>query len=122
MAIPHSHTLQGHSDADVALHALTDAILGAIGEGDIGTHFPPTDMQWKNAASSIFLKKAVDLLQARGGILANVELGPDGKPRVHGIFAAIPYCLDLIGGPYLETNDEVCQAFRPKSAIRAAGK
>ncbi len=74
VAIPHTHKLKGHSDADVAMHALTDAILGAIGEGDIGTHFPPSDMQWKNAASSIFLKKAVDLLQARGGILANVDI------------------------------------------------
>jgi 2-C-methyl-D-erythritol 4-phosphate cytidylyltransferase/2-C-methyl-D-erythritol 2,4-cyclodiphosphate synthase len=51
--------LKGHSDADVALHALTDAIYGAIGEGDIGTHFPPSDMQWKGAAS-VFLKHAGD--------------------------------------------------------------
>ncbi len=72
--IPHIHKLKGHSDADVAMHALTDAILGAIGEGDIGTHFPPSDMQWKNAASSIFLNKAMGLLVARGGILSNVDL------------------------------------------------
>ncbi len=74
VSLPHTHKLKGHSDADVAMHALTDAILGAIGEGDIGTHFPPSDMQWKNAASSIFLKKAMDLLQARDGVLANVDI------------------------------------------------
>jgi 2-C-methyl-D-erythritol 4-phosphate cytidylyltransferase / 2-C-methyl-D-erythritol 2,4-cyclodiphosphate synthase len=74
VAIPHTHKLKGHSDADVALHALTDAILGAIGEGDIGIHFPPSDKQWKNAASSIFVKKAVALLTARGGVLANIDV------------------------------------------------
>jgi 2-C-methyl-D-erythritol 4-phosphate cytidylyltransferase/2-C-methyl-D-erythritol 2,4-cyclodiphosphate synthase len=72
--IPHTHKLKGHSDADVALHALTDAILGAIGEGDIGTHFPPTDPQWKNAASRIFVEKALSLLQQRQGKLVNVDL------------------------------------------------
>jgi 2-C-methyl-D-erythritol 4-phosphate cytidylyltransferase / 2-C-methyl-D-erythritol 2,4-cyclodiphosphate synthase len=72
--VPHSHKLKGHSDADVAFHALTDAILGAIGEGDIGTHFPPSDMQWKNAASSIFLNKAMSLLMARGGVVSNVDI------------------------------------------------
>jgi 2-C-methyl-D-erythritol 4-phosphate cytidylyltransferase / 2-C-methyl-D-erythritol 2,4-cyclodiphosphate synthase len=74
VAIPHTHKLKGHSDADVALHALTDAILGAIGEGDIGTHFPPSDMKWKNAASSIFIEKAMALLAARGGAIANVDI------------------------------------------------
>ncbi len=72
--IPHTHKLKGHSDADVALHALTDAILGAIGEGDIGTHFPPSDPQWKNAASKIFVEKALSLLAQRGGKLVNVDL------------------------------------------------
>jgi 2-C-methyl-D-erythritol 4-phosphate cytidylyltransferase / 2-C-methyl-D-erythritol 2,4-cyclodiphosphate synthase len=72
--IPHSKKLKGHSDADAAMHALTDAILGAIGEGDIGTFFPPSDPQWKNAASSIFLQKAVELLKARNGIIANVDI------------------------------------------------
>ena len=56
--IPHSKKLSGHSDADAALHALTDALYGAIGEGDIGTHFPPSDPQWKGAASTIFLEHA----------------------------------------------------------------
>jgi 2-C-methyl-D-erythritol 4-phosphate cytidylyltransferase / 2-C-methyl-D-erythritol 2,4-cyclodiphosphate synthase len=74
VSIAHTHKLKGHSDADVALHALTDAILGAIGEGDIGTHFPPSDAQWKNAASSIFIEKAMALLLARGGIIANIDI------------------------------------------------
>lgn len=72
--IPHTHKLKGHSDADVALHALTDAILGAIGEADIGQHFPPTDKQWKAAPSSIFIAKAMELLTARGGVLSNVDV------------------------------------------------
>jgi 2-C-methyl-D-erythritol 4-phosphate cytidylyltransferase / 2-C-methyl-D-erythritol 2,4-cyclodiphosphate synthase len=72
--IPHTKKLKGHSDADAAMHALTDAILGAIGEGDIGTFFPPSDPQWKGAASSIFLQKAVELLNARNGIIANVDI------------------------------------------------
>ena len=60
--IPHTMKLKGHSDADVALHALCDAIYGALGEGDIGHHFPPSDMQWKGAASSIFLAHAAGLV------------------------------------------------------------
>ena len=57
--IPHTFKLCGHSDADVVLHAITDAILGALAEGDIGTHFPPDDIQWKDASSDFFLKYAV---------------------------------------------------------------
>ena len=72
--IPHGKKLKGHSDADVAMHALTDAILGAIGEGDIGTHFPPGDPQWHGAASSVFLEKAVRLVHERGGAIANADL------------------------------------------------
>lgn len=56
------------------MHALTDAILGAIGEGDIGTHFPPSDAQWKGAASLLFLEKAMDLLAAKGGLIANADI------------------------------------------------
>lgn len=74
VTIPCKRKLAGHSDADVALHALTDAILGAIGEGDIGMHFPPSDPQWKGAASSIFLTKAVKLVAARGGRIANADI------------------------------------------------
>lgn len=72
--VPHSARLDGHSDADVGLHTLTDAILGAIGEGDIGQHFPPTDMQWKGAPSDIFLKHAADLVRKRGGRIVNVDV------------------------------------------------
>ncbi len=72
--IPHTHKLKGHSDADVALHAVTDAILGSIGERDIGQHFPPTDKQWKGAPSAIFVQKAMQLLRARGGIVAHVDI------------------------------------------------
>lgn len=74
IAIPHSQGLKGHSDADAAMHALTDAILGAIGEGDIGVHFPPSDPQWKGAASKIFLAKAMTLLEKTGGCLANADI------------------------------------------------
>jgi 2-C-methyl-D-erythritol 4-phosphate cytidylyltransferase/2-C-methyl-D-erythritol 2,4-cyclodiphosphate synthase len=72
--IAHDQTLIGHSDADAGLHALTDAILGAMGDGDIGDHFPPTDPQWKGASSDRFLIHAVERLHARGGRLANVDV------------------------------------------------
>ncbi len=65
--------LVGHSDADVLSHAITDAILGAIGDGDIGSHFPPSDPQWRGAASAIFLAAALDKLRARGGVLAHID-------------------------------------------------
>jgi 2-C-methyl-D-erythritol 4-phosphate cytidylyltransferase/2-C-methyl-D-erythritol 2,4-cyclodiphosphate synthase len=72
--IPHDRTLIGHSDADAGLHALTDAILGAMGDGDIGDHFPPSDPQWKGASSDRFLVHAVERLAARGGRLVNVDV------------------------------------------------
>ncbi len=72
--IPHSARLEGHSDADVGLHALTDAILGAIGAGDIGVHFPPTDMRWKDAASHIFLRHAASIVHLAGGRIINVDV------------------------------------------------
>lgn len=74
LRIPHSQGLIGHSDADVGLHALTDAILGAIGEGDIGQHFPPSDPQWKGAASDRFLAHAASLVKARGGRIDHVDV------------------------------------------------
>lgn len=74
VAIKHDETLIGHSDADAGLHALTDAILGAIGEGDIGDHFPPTDPKWKGAASDQFLKHAAALVAAKGGAIVNVDV------------------------------------------------
>lgn len=72
--IPHARGLKGHSDADVALHALTDALLGAIGEGDIGSHFPPSDPQWRGAASSLFVEHARRLIEARGGRIDHIDL------------------------------------------------
>jgi 2-C-methyl-D-erythritol 4-phosphate cytidylyltransferase/2-C-methyl-D-erythritol 2,4-cyclodiphosphate synthase len=74
VAIPHTQKLRGHSDADVAMHALADAILGAIGEGDIGTHFPPSDAQWQGAPSRIFVARAVELLEARRGLIAHADI------------------------------------------------
>ena len=71
--IAHTQALTGHSDADVVLHALTDAILGAIGDGDIGTHFPPSEARWKGAASDIFLRHAVDRVRLRGGVVAHLN-------------------------------------------------
>ena len=72
--IEHDQTLIGHSDADAGLHALTDAILGAIGEGDIGEHFPPSDPQWKGAASDRFLLHAVEILTNKGGRIVNADV------------------------------------------------
>jgi 2-C-methyl-D-erythritol 4-phosphate cytidylyltransferase/2-C-methyl-D-erythritol 2,4-cyclodiphosphate synthase len=72
--LDHTHGLAGHSDADVALHAITDAVLGAIGEGDIGTHFPPSDPQWAGARSRQFLEHAVKLASDKGYALGNVDL------------------------------------------------
>jgi 2-C-methyl-D-erythritol 4-phosphate cytidylyltransferase/2-C-methyl-D-erythritol 2,4-cyclodiphosphate synthase len=72
--IPHHAKLNGHSDADVALHALTDALLGAIGAGDIGIHFPPSDEQWRGAASTIFLKHAGKLVAERKGRIVNLDV------------------------------------------------
>jgi 2-C-methyl-D-erythritol 4-phosphate cytidylyltransferase/2-C-methyl-D-erythritol 2,4-cyclodiphosphate synthase len=71
--IPHDRGLKGHSDADVVLHAVTDALLGAIGEGDIGQHFPPSDPQWRGAASSRFVEHARKLIEARGGRIDHVD-------------------------------------------------
>ncbi|SFK63909.1 bifunctional 2-C-methyl-D-erythritol 4-phosphate cytidylyltransferase/2-C-methyl-D-erythritol 2,4-cyclodiphosphate synthase [Shimia haliotis] len=71
--IPHDKALKGHSDADVGMHAVTDAIYGALAQGDIGRHFPPSDMEWKDADSSIFLKHAVALADKMGFKIANVD-------------------------------------------------
>ena len=73
IAIPHSRGLAGHSDADVVLHALTDALLGAAGLGDIGMHFQPSDPRWKGASSHLFLAHSADLIRERGGIIDNVD-------------------------------------------------
>lgn len=74
VAIPHDFTLEGHSDADAGLHALTDALLATIGAGDIGQHFSPSDPRWKNADSAVFLRHAANLVMERGGIIAHVDV------------------------------------------------
>jgi 2-C-methyl-D-erythritol 4-phosphate cytidylyltransferase/2-C-methyl-D-erythritol 2,4-cyclodiphosphate synthase len=74
LKIPHSHGLEGHSDADVGLHAITDALLGCIGEGDIGQHFPPSDDRWRGAASWKFLDHAASLVAAKGGVINHVDV------------------------------------------------
>jgi 2-C-methyl-D-erythritol 4-phosphate cytidylyltransferase/2-C-methyl-D-erythritol 2,4-cyclodiphosphate synthase len=73
LLIPFERGLKGHSDADVLLHAVTDALLGAIGEGDIGDHFPPSDPQWRGAPSSRFVEHARDLVERRGGRIDHVD-------------------------------------------------
>lgn len=98
--IPFHQRLKGHSDADAAMHALTDAIFGAIGEGDIGVHFPPSDAQWKGAASRIFLEKAVSLLHAKGGVLANADItilaeAPKVAPHIPAMKAVLVPLLHL---------------------------
>ncbi|HEU4659418.1 MAG TPA: bifunctional 2-C-methyl-D-erythritol 4-phosphate cytidylyltransferase/2-C-methyl-D-erythritol 2,4-cyclodiphosphate synthase [Pseudolabrys sp.] len=72
--IPHNRALTGHSDADVVLHALVDAILGALADGDIGVHFPPSDPQWRGASSDKFMGFAVQRLRARGGRIAHIDI------------------------------------------------
>lgn len=72
--LPSQKGLEGHSDADVLLHALTDALLGAIGAGDIGTHFPDSDFRWKNTPSGVFVSKVLELVEKRGFRIGNVDL------------------------------------------------
>jgi 2-C-methyl-D-erythritol 4-phosphate cytidylyltransferase/2-C-methyl-D-erythritol 2,4-cyclodiphosphate synthase len=72
--VAHDHGLEGHSDADVGLHAITDALLGCIGDGDIGQHFPPTDERWRGAASWKFLDHAAGLVRAKGGVISHVDV------------------------------------------------
>lgn len=73
LKIPHTAKLKGHSDADVVLHALSDAIYGALADGDIGKHFPPSDMEWKDADSAIFLEHAAGLVRSRGGRIVHLD-------------------------------------------------
>ena len=98
--VPHDQTLIGHSDADAGLHALTDAILGAIAAGDIGDHFPPTDPKWKGASSDQFLIHAAELVAQRGGRIVNVDVTlicerPKVKPHRQAMRNRIAALLDL---------------------------
>ncbi|KQZ96582.1 2-C-methyl-D-erythritol 4-phosphate cytidylyltransferase [Mesorhizobium sp. Root157] len=103
VAIPHGKKLSGHSDADVGLHALTDALLATCGEGDIGTHFPPSDPQWKGAASHLFVEHAVKLVRERGGRIANADVtliceAPKIGPHRDAMVSALANMLGIAGG------------------------
>lgn len=104
--IAHPQGLVGHSDADVGLHALTDAIFGALGDGDIGSHFPPSDMRWKGAASDQFLAFACERVRARGGMIAHLDLtlvceapkiGPHREAMRARVAAIAGVALDRVG-------------------------
>lgn len=100
LRIPHDRGLSGHSDADVALHAITDALLGTIGAGDIGMHFPPSDPKWRGAASAQFLEHAAHLVREQGGIIDFVDLtliceAPKIGPHREAIRASIAAILSL---------------------------
>lgn len=97
--IPHEAKLNGHSDADVGLHALTDALLATRGAGDIGTHFPPSDPQWKGAASRIFIEHAAGIVRQAGGRIANVDITLISEaPKVGPHRAAMTEALcDMLG-------------------------
>jgi len=98
--VPHEAGLVGHSDADVGLHAITDAILGAVGAGDIGVHFPPSDPEWRAAASDAFLRHAAGMVEARGGSVVHVDLtliceAPRLRPHHAAMVARVAEILGL---------------------------
>lgn len=98
--VRHDQTLMGHSDADVGMHAITDAIYGALAAGDIGRHFPPSDPQWKGAASEIFLKHAVQLARDAGFVISNVDCTmvcefPKIGPHADAMRATLADIMDL---------------------------
>lgn len=98
--IPHTAKLSGHSDADVALHALTDALLATCGAGDIGTHFPPSEIKWKGAASEIFIKHAASLVREAGGRIANADItliceAPKVSPHRNAMVMAVSSMLEI---------------------------
>lgn len=98
--IDHEKGLIGHSDADVLLHALTDALLGAVGGGDIGDHFPPSDSQWKGASSDVFVKFAAQFIAEKGGLINNVDMtlmceAPKIKPHRENIRQNIAHLLEI---------------------------
>jgi 2-C-methyl-D-erythritol 4-phosphate cytidylyltransferase/2-C-methyl-D-erythritol 2,4-cyclodiphosphate synthase len=100
ITIDHHQGLAGHSDADVVLHAITDALLGAAALGDIGQHFPPSDPQWKGTSSDLFLRHAADLIRARGGIIDFCDCtviceAPKVGPHRAAIQARVAEILDL---------------------------
>ena len=105
VTIPHDKSLKGHSDADVGMHAITDAIYGALARGDIGQHFPPSDPQWKGANSDVFLRHAVDLAQQLGFAISNIDctlicefpkIGPHSQTMRHSLADIMSIELDRI--------------------------
>jgi 2-C-methyl-D-erythritol 4-phosphate cytidylyltransferase / 2-C-methyl-D-erythritol 2,4-cyclodiphosphate synthase len=103
VTIPHTAKLSGHSDADAALHAICDAIYGALGEGDIGTYFPPSDPQWKGAPSSTFLAHAAKLVADRGGRIVNLDVTIVCEtPRIGPHVAAMRAAIAMVCGIALE--------------------
>lgn len=102
VTIPHDRKLSGHSDADVGLHALTDALLATCGAGDIGSHFPPSDPQWKGAASRIFVEHAAALVRSHGGRIANADItliceAPKIGPHREAMTACVAAMLGIAG-------------------------
>ena len=98
--VPHDQGLVGHSDADVGMHAITDALYGALAAGDIRRHFPPSDPQWKGAASEIFLRHAVQMARDRGFVISNVDCTlvceyPKIGPHSEAMRAALAHIMDL---------------------------
>tara|TARA_Y100000031_G_scaffold137303_1_gene162133 strand:+ start:75 stop:527 length:453 start_codon:yes stop_codon:yes gene_type:complete len=98
--IAHDRGLDGHSDADVLMHAICDAVLGALGHGDIGSFFPPSEPQWKDAPSRIFLEKAAELVTEAGGRIVNVDAtviaeAPKILPHVPAMKAAVAQALSI---------------------------
>lgn len=98
--IPHSHGLDGHSDADALIHAIADALLGALGSEDIGVHFPNTDPRWKGAPSRVFLEEIRRMIDARGAVIHNIDASliaeaPKIKPHLTAMKAAIGSALAL---------------------------
>lgn len=98
--IPHTHGLDGHSDADVLIHAIADALLGAIGSGDIGFHFPNTDPRWKGAPSRVFLEEIRRMIDAEGGRIINIDASliaeaPKIVPHLAAMKTAIGSALKL---------------------------
>lgn len=112
--IPHDQTLMGHSDADVAMHAITDALYGALAKGDIGRHFPPSDPQWKGAASDIFLRHATRLVRSEGYEISNIDCTivceyPKIGPHAAAMQAELARIMDL---------DEACISVKATTSER----
>jgi 2-C-methyl-D-erythritol 2,4-cyclodiphosphate synthase len=98
--VPHDQALMGHSDADVGMHAITDALYGALAAGDIGRHFPPSDPQWKGAQSDIFLRHAVQMVRDAGFVISNIDCTlvcefPKIGPYADAMRAALADIMDL---------------------------